>query len=40
MMGLVVAKIPLFTGVESSSPLKKESILMHMPVRAAKNKRK
>ena len=39
-MGLVVAKIPLFTGVESSRPLKNESMLMHIPIKAAKNNRR
>ena len=37
IIGFVVANIPLFTGVESSSPLKKESILRHIPKSAAKN---
>ena len=31
IIGFVVANIPLFTGVESSRPLKKESIFKHIP---------
>ena len=39
MIGVSVVMIPLLIGVESSSPLKNISILMHIPKRAATKRR-